>query len=44
MSKEEVSEPISSQDFSEAISRVSPSVSGDDIKAHEKWRDEFGST
>jgi SpoVK/Ycf46/Vps4 family AAA+-type ATPase len=43
MSKEEMNQPISTQDLKEAISRVSPSVSADDVKAHEKWRDEFGS-
>lgn len=44
MRKEEVVEPISMQDFDEAVSRIAPSVSSDDVKAHEKWRDEFGST
>lgn len=44
MQREDIAEPISTRDFLDAIARVSPSVSGHDISAHEKWRDEFGST
>lgn len=44
MRKEEMAVPISGRDFEEAIARISPSVSANDIKRFEAWRAEFGSS
>ena len=44
MSSEDMAEPISMADFLQATSRISPSVSKEDIKKHEQWRDEYGSS
>ena len=43
MSSEDMAEPITMADFLQATSRISPSVSKEDIKKHEQWRDEYGS-
>ena len=43
MSSEDMAEPITMPDFLQATSRISPSVSKEDIKKHEQWRDEYGS-
>ncbi|KAK3268290.1 Katanin p60 ATPase-containing subunit A1 [Cymbomonas tetramitiformis] len=42
-SKADVAEPISAEDFIQAIERISPSVAQEDITKHEKWLSEFGS-
>ena len=44
MSKEEVQAPITMLDMSEALKRVSPSVSKEDVERHLEWLAEFGST
>mmetsp|Transcript_10802 Transcript_10802/g.27781 ORF Transcript_10802/g.27781 Transcript_10802/m.27781 type:complete len:674 (-) Transcript_10802:209-2230(-) len=44
MNSSDVVEPVRMDDFVQALSRIQPSVSGDDVKKHEAWRDEFGST
>ena len=36
--------PVSQADLQEAFSRVSSSVSADDITKHKQWLAEFGST
>ncbi|UPR03853.1 ATPase-containing subunit A1 of katanin p60 [Chloropicon primus] len=43
MSSEDMAEPITMDDFLQATRRISPSVSKEDIKKHEQWRDEYGS-
>ena len=43
MSSEDMAEPITMSDFLQATSRISPSVSKEDIRKHEQWRDEYGS-
>ncbi|KAK9826152.1 hypothetical protein WJX81_001252 [Elliptochloris bilobata] len=43
MSRKEVLEPISMGDFLQALQRINSSVSKDDVRRHEEWRDEFGS-
>ncbi|KAG2446187.1 hypothetical protein HXX76_000780 [Chlamydomonas incerta] len=37
-------EPITSDDFREALRKINPSVSKEDIKRHEEWLGVFGST
>ncbi len=44
LAKEEVELPITMDDFEEAITRNSKSVSADDIGRHETWMAQFGST
>ena len=44
MRQEEVAMPITIADFTQAIARISPSVSQDDIVKHEQWLAEFGSS
>ena len=44
MSSEDMAEPITMADFLQATNRISPSVSKEDIKKHEQWRDEYGSS
>eukprot|EP00163_Fabomonas_tropica_P034883 TRINITY_DN9940_c0_g1_i1.p1 TRINITY_DN9940_c0_g1~~TRINITY_DN9940_c0_g1_i1.p1 ORF type:complete len:577 (-),score=136.85 TRINITY_DN9940_c0_g1_i1:103-1833(-) len=44
LKKEEMETPVTSEDFDEAVQKVQPSVGKDDIKKHEKWAAEFGST
>ena len=44
MKKEEVSAPITMDDMSEALRRISPSVSKEDVERHLEWLHEFGST
>ena len=41
--KEQVDEPITWEDFEQAIVKIKPSVGKDDVVRHEKWLDEFGS-
>ena len=43
MGAEDMAEPITMADFVQATNRISPSVSKEDIKKHEQWRDEYGS-
>ena len=40
--KDELNMPITAQDFQEALSKVSKSVSEEDIEKYVKWMDEFG--
>ena len=44
MSKEEVAAPITMEDMREALKRISPSVSKEDVERHMEWLAEFGST
>lgn len=44
MSKEEVAAPITMEDMNEALKRISPSVSKEDVERHLEWLAEFGST
>eukprot|EP00771_Trimastix_marina_P002366 gnl/Trimastix_PCT/3496.p1 GENE.gnl/Trimastix_PCT/3496~~gnl/Trimastix_PCT/3496.p1 ORF type:complete len:547 (-),score=68.79 gnl/Trimastix_PCT/3496:196-1836(-) len=44
LSAEELDEPVSMQDFLDALAMRSPSVSQNDIERHERWMGEFGST
>jgi SpoVK/Ycf46/Vps4 family AAA+-type ATPase len=41
---EEMDIPVSTKDFEIALSKISPSVSKDDIKKYEEWSTVFGST
>lgn len=41
--KELVKEPITQEDFLQAIGKINPSVSKDDIKRHEQWLGIYGS-
>jgi len=43
LSKEELEAPSTKGDFELALSRISSSVSANDIKKYERWMDEFGS-
>ena len=43
LTKEDLEEPITSQDFHDAIKRCKTSVSSSDINAYETWMKEFGS-
>ncbi len=42
--KEEVDRPITSSDFLEAVSKISKSVSSEDLYKYERWMAEFGSS
>ncbi|PNH08795.1 Katanin p60 ATPase-containing subunit A-like 1 [Tetrabaena socialis] len=42
--KDSFKEPVTSEDFQQAIRKINPSVSKDDIKRHEDWLAVFGST
>ena len=44
MSREEVAAPITMEDMSQALRRISPSVSKEDVERHLEWLHEFGST
>ena len=44
MTSEEMAEPITMDDFLQAVRRISPSVSKEDIRKHEQWKDEYGSS
>jgi katanin p60 ATPase-containing subunit A1 len=44
MSKEAIDQPISKDDFSEAMNRVHSSVGKHDLEKYDKWMKEFGST
>ncbi|CAG9461115.1 unnamed protein product [Pedinophyceae sp. YPF-701] len=44
MTSADVADPISMEDFRQAISKISPSVGKDDIKRHETYLAEFGSS
>jgi|TARA_B110000977_G_scaffold118608_1_gene153034 katanin p60 ATPase-containing subunit A1 len=44
MKKEEVAAPITMDDMQEALRRISPSVSKEDVERHLEWLSEFGST
>ena len=44
MSQEEVAAPITMEDMSQALRRISPSVSKEDVERHLEWLHEFGST
>lgn len=44
LATEEVDLPVSTQDFSEAISKCNKSVSKQDLEKYEKWMREFGSS
>ena len=43
LTKEDLEEPITSQDFQDAIKRCKTSVSPSDISAYDTWMKEFGS-
>lgn len=43
LTKEDLEEPITGQDFIDAIKRCKTSVSTSDINAYESWMKEFGS-
>jgi katanin p60 ATPase-containing subunit A1 len=43
MKKEEVAAPITMEDMSQALKRISPSVSKEDVERHLEWLREFGS-
>jgi len=43
LSKEELESPSTREDFALALSRISSSVSANDIRKYEKWMEEFGS-
>ena len=43
LDKDELSAPLQMADFEEAISKISSSVSKEDIERYEKWMREFGS-
>ncbi|GLI68711.1 hypothetical protein VaNZ11_013194 [Volvox africanus] len=42
--KDSFKEPVTSEDFQQAIRKINPSVSKEDIKRHEEWLGVFGST
>jgi len=42
--RDELDLPITKADFDEAISKISKSVSKEDLEKYEKWMKEFGST
>ncbi|EFJ44801.1 katanin catalytic subunit, 60 kDa [Volvox carteri f. nagariensis] len=42
--KDSFKEPVTSEDFQQAIRKINPSVSKEDIKRHEEWLNVFGST
>ena len=44
MTSEEMAEPVTMDDFLTSLRRISPSVSKEDIKKHENWRNEYGSS
>eukprot|EP00898_Chlorokybus_atmophyticus_P002098 jgi/Chlat1/288/Chrsp1S03177 len=44
MTKEDMHEPVTMEDFKVALSKVSSSVSKMDIEKHVKWLEEFGSS
>ena len=44
MTREDVNEPVTMEDFEVALKKISPSVSSGDIERHEKWKAEFGSS
>ena len=44
MSREEVAAPITMSDMTQALRRISPSVSKEDVERHMEWLAEFGST
>eukprot|EP00958_Prasinococcus_capsulatus_P007654 scaffold706_cov418-Prasinococcus_capsulatus_cf.AAC.22 len=44
MKKDDVDDPITDQDFDEALRKISASVAADDIKRHENFLKEFGSS
>ena len=41
--KSQLQIPVCLADFLESISKISPSVSKEDLKHYEKWKAEFGS-
>lgn len=43
MSKEDIAEPVTDEDFRQAVAKISPSVGKEDVVRHEKWLAEFGS-
>lgn len=43
LTKEDLEEPITSQDFHDAIKRCKTSVSPSDITTYDAWMKEFGS-
>lgn len=43
LSKEDVQEPVTKEDFRLALGRIRPSVAAGDVEKHVKWREEFGS-
>lgn len=43
MSKEAMKEPITMEDFIQAIAKINPSVGKNDIKKHEEWLRVYGS-
>ncbi|GFR41454.1 hypothetical protein Agub_g2142 [Astrephomene gubernaculifera] len=42
--KDSFKEPVTKEDFQQAIRKINPSVSKEDIKRHEEWLGVFGST
>jgi len=44
LKKENVEQPITKDDFSEALKKVQSSVGKENIRQFEKWKEEFGST
>eukprot|EP00884_Botryococcus_braunii_P010016 jgi/Botrbrau1/19015/Bobra.0100s0047.1 len=43
LSKDDMHEPVTMDDFVQALHRINPSVSIGDVQRHEKWKCEFGS-
>jgi katanin p60 ATPase-containing subunit A1 len=43
LTKDDLDEPITSQDFFDAVKRCKTSVSSTDMAAYENWMKEFGS-
>jgi len=43
LNQEEINLPVTKKDFDESFSKISSSVSKEDIKKHENWLKEFGS-
>jgi katanin p60 ATPase-containing subunit A1 len=44
MRREDVNQPVSMEDFRQALQRINSSVSATDVKRHLAYLEEFGST
>ena len=44
LSQEEIAAPVTYEDFQNALKRVNSSVQIDEVRKHESWLAEFGST